>query len=200
MTDVVTHDDQQLSQPRLTQKGAAIALGVALLAFPLVPQLIDAVLPPPDWGTDEVDDTLGGAGVVDMFTPNGAELEVAVPDDWIPVNNGDSATFYGPGHMLMIQIYDRADRDVEMVRERLMRLNRVQGTNIALDGGRVSALDGEFTGRSCVAIADDVSGPCAFLSNDDIVVSMLMFVSPEGADEPAPPIAEVVELITGVSA
>jgi hypothetical protein len=184
-------------QPRLTQKSAAIALGLAMIALPTIPQVLDLVLPQPEWaasGVGEDDDS-----VVELYTMGGAAIEVAVPDDWIPDNSGDSATLYGPGQMIMVQVYDREGRDVDTVTQRLMRLNRISGITTALDGGHVGAVDGNLAGLSCVAIVENMSGPCAYLANDDMLVSIMALSDPEEAEEPVPSIAEVAQLILAVS-
>ena len=184
-------------QPRLTQKSAAIALGLAMIALPTVPEVLDVVLPQPEWAAAEPGE--GDASVVDLYTMGGAAIEVAVPDDWVPDNHGDSATLYGPGQMILVQVYDREGRDVDIVTQRLMRANRIGGITTALDGGHVGALGGSLAGQSCVAILESMSGPCAYLANDDMLVSIMALSDPEEAEGPAPSVAEVAELILAVS-
>ena len=184
-------------QPRLTQKSAAIALGLAMIALPTVPEVLDLVLPQPEWEASESGE--GDDALVDLFTMGGAAIEVAVPDDWVPVNRGDSATLYGPGQTIMIQVYDREGRDVDIVTQRLMRANRISGITTALDGGHVGAVDGSLAGQSCVAILENLSGPCAYLANDDMLVSIMALSDPDEAEGPAPSIAEVSQLILAVS-
>jgi hypothetical protein len=101
--------------------------------------------------------------------------------------------------MILVQIYDREGRDVDIVTQRLMRANRIGGITTALDGGHVGAVDGRLAGQSCVAILEDMSGPCAYLANDDLLVSIMALSDPDEATEPAPSITEVAQLILAVS-
>ncbi|MGB3484993.1 MAG: hypothetical protein WBB07_22585 [Mycobacterium sp.] len=193
----VVHEADEAKYQRLTHKSAAVALGFALLAIPVVPQIIDVALPEREWATDGAADD--GDGVVDLFTTAGTAIEVSVPDDWIPENNGDSATLHGPNQMIMIQVYDRAGRDTDIVTDRLMRANRISGINSAFDGGRVEAADGALSGKTCVAILEGMSGTCAYLANDNLVVEMMALSNIEDGGEPAPSMAEVAPLIVTVS-
>ena len=70
-----------------------------------------------------------------------------------------------------------------------MRANRVQGMPAALDGGRIASTDGDLTGDTCVVVTDNLTGTCAYLADDDIVVSVIALAD---ADHRALPIADVV--------
>ena len=94
---------------------------------------------------------------------------------------------------VLVQVYDRSDRDPNAVAQRLIRSNRVAGVTSALDGGRIASADGGLTGETCVAVADNRTGTCAFLADDEVVVSVLALGD---AEHPAPAIDEVVSDLT----
>ena len=77
------------------------------------------------------------------------------------------------GTRIMVQAYDRGGRDLDAVVRRLIRADRVLGANAALTEGVMSTTDGSLSGPPCVIVTvDETSGPCAFLADDDIVVSV----------------------------
>lgn len=175
--------EQPPRRRRLTQRPAAAALAVGLLAIPGLPMLADAVLPEPDWETAET------AQQVDVYTAEGHGVVVVAPDGWEAQDDGDSAVLRADGSVVLVQVYDRSGRDPESVAQRLMRANRIQGISSALDGGTVTSADGTLRGQTCVVVTTDTTGTCAYLMDDDVVVSVL---SLGRAGQPGPPIADVV--------
>ncbi|CAN5151462.1 hypothetical protein BH11ACT7_BH11ACT7_25300 [soil metagenome] len=168
----------------MTQKPAAFALAAGLLAVPLVPVLLEATLPDRAW-----DEPAPGDAEVEIVSADGVGINITAPDGWQAQDNGDSAVIRSEGAAVLIQIYDRADRDPAAVAQRLMRANRVQGMPSALDGGRIGSADGDFAGDTCVVVTTDLTGTCAYLSDEDVVVSVITLGD---AEHPALPIAEVV--------
>ncbi|CAN5365414.1 hypothetical protein BH10ACT9_BH10ACT9_24790 [soil metagenome] len=181
---LIANTDLPTGKRKLTQKPAAFALAAGLLAVPLVPVLLEAVVPERSW-----DSTAPGESDVEIVSAEGIGIQVTAPGGWEAQDNGDSAVLRSEGAAVLIQVYDRGGRDPESVAQRLMRANRVQGMPSALDGGRIGSADGDFTGDTCVVVTDDLTGTCAYLFDEDVVVSVIALGD---ADHPALPIAEVV--------
>jgi hypothetical protein len=181
---LIANTDVPTGKRKLTQKPAAFALAAGLLAVPLIPVLLEAVVPERSW-----DSTAPGEADVEIVSAEGIGIQVTAPEGWEAQDNGDSAVIRSEGAAVLIQVYDRGGRDPEAVAQRLMRANRVQGMPSALDGGRIGSADGDFTGDTCVVVTDDLTGTCAYLFDEDVVVSVIALGD---ADHPALPIAEVV--------
>ncbi|WP_304118746.1 hypothetical protein [Mycolicibacterium bacteremicum] len=174
---------------RLTQKRAALALGIGLVAVPVVPLAANAALPERDWSTGAAEVT-----PIELVTAEGERVAVAAIDGWQVTDHGSSVTMHDDGAVVIIEAYDRLDRDPAAVAQRLMRANRLSGVSAALDGGVISGRDGSaLTGDTCVAVTTTTTGSCAFLYDDDIVVSVVALADP---DSPAPAIDAVAGLIT----
>lgn len=176
---------------RLVQKPAAFALGAGLLAVPLVPITANAVLPERDWSTGAED-----GAPLELITDNGETIRINVDAsrDWQITDYGSSATLRGDGTVVVIEAYDRVDRDPAAVAQRLMRANRIAGISAALDGGVISSpSNSSLSGDTCVAVTTTTTGTCAFLYDDDIVVSVIALNEP---DSGAVPITSVADMIT----
>lgn len=171
----------------LTQRRAAAALTLALLAVPGLPTVANAVLPEPQR------DNAGTTDVVDIATDAGNAIVLRPPAGWRISDRGNQAVLRDGDSVVLVRIFDRGDRDPQAVAQRLMRADRVRGISTALDGGTISTADGALSGTTCVAVSENVTGSCAFLADDDVVVSVLALGSP---DDPALPIAKLVEPIT----
>jgi hypothetical protein len=172
---------------RLTQRKAALLLAIGFITIPTLPLIVDILLPEQDWDTAEAADK------VDLVSADGHSIVVAPPDGWEIQDLGDAAVMRTDGVEVTVSIYDTFDRDPDRVAQRLMRANRVQGINAALDGGHVATADGSLSGDSCVVVTQESTGTCAYLVGDDVIVSVLAVADP---DRPAPPIDEVVAPIT----
>lgn len=172
---------------RLTQRPVAAALALGLLAIPGVPMVANALLPERDWETAATDTQ------VDLYTADGHGVVIVAPDGWQAQDNGDTAVLRADGSVVLVQVYDRSGRDPESVAQRLMRANRIQGVSSALDGGTVESTDGTLTGQTCVVVTTDTTGSCAYLMDDDVVVSVL---SLGRAGRPALPVADLVGPMT----
>ncbi|MET0702191.1 MAG: hypothetical protein ABWY93_21260 [Mycobacterium sp.] len=172
---------------RLTQRKAALWLAIGFLAVPTVPLIFDVLLPERDWDTAEAVDK------VDLVSEDGHRIVVVPPDGWEIHDLGDVAVMRTDGVEVTVSIYDTFDRDPDQVAQRLMRANRVQGINSALDGGHVATADGSLSGDSCVVVTEESTGTCAYLVGDDVMVSVLAVADP---DRSAPAIADVVAPIT----
>lgn len=181
---LITNAVLPVHEQKLTQKRAALALAAGLLAVPSIPMLLEAVVPETAWATA----TSGGADV-EIVSAGGAGVEVSAPDGWETQDNGDSAVLRSEGATVLIQVYDRAGREPAAVAQRLMRANRVEGMPSAPDGGHISTTDGDLTGDTCVVVTEQLTGTCAYLADDDIVVSVITLGD---TDHPALPIADVV--------
>ncbi|VEG47176.1 Uncharacterised protein [Mycolicibacterium chitae] len=168
----------------LTQRPAALALAAGLLAVPGIPMLANAALPEPPWQDAQAEDQL------DIATEDGHRLAVVAPDGWVARDLGDGAVLQGEDATVLIQVFDLDGRDPDAVAQRLIRLNRVQGISSALDGGRVESTDGTLTGTTCLAVTAAAAGSCAFLADEDMIVSVVA-LGPS-----APPIADVVGPMT----
>lgn len=173
----------------LTQKPAAFALGIGLLAVPLAPMAADAILPQRDWSADADDLT-----PLSVVTENGESVDIDALDGWQVTDHGSSVTMRDEGTLVLIDAYDRQDRDPAAVAQRLMRANRLAGISAALDGGTISARDGSaLSGDTCVAVTTSSAGTCAFLYDNDVVVSVIAFTDP---DSQGPDIETIAGLIT----
>jgi hypothetical protein len=176
-----------VARRRLTQRGPALLLAIGLIAIPGVPSLANALLPEANWDTAEASEQ------VDIISRDGNRVLVIPPAGWEIQDHGDTATMRTDGSVVLVSIYDKSNRDPDRVAERLMRANRVQGVNTALDGGHVATADGSLSGNTCVAVSGRSTGTCAFLTDDDVIVSVLALGDP---DHPAPPVSEIVAPIT----
>lgn len=180
----MTVTEPTVRRRRLSQRRAAIALTVGLLAVPGVPMLANAALPEQDWRAAE------DISEIDISTPDGHSMTIVAPDGWLAQDLGDSAVLRTEDAVVLIHAFDLEGRDPEAVARRLIRLNRVQGISSALDGGRVESADGVLAGSTCLAVTDAVAGSCAFLADDDMIVSVVSL------GLTAPPIADVVGPMT----
>ncbi len=176
--------DRPPRRRKLAQRRAALALAAGLVAIPVVPMVADALLPEPGW------ESADGATQVDIFTADGNGVVVVAPDGWEAQDNGDTAVLRSDGgSVVLVAVYDRSGRDPESVAQRLMRANRIQGINSALDGGSIASADGALTGETCVVVTTEATGSCAYLVDDDVVVSVISVGHP---GQPALPITDVV--------
>ncbi len=146
--------------------------------------LADAALPESSWYTVEDDEQ------VDIATAEGNRLSVVAPDGWVAQDLGDGAVLRAEGSTVLIQVFDLEGRDPDAVAQRLIRLNRVQGISSALDGGRIASADGTLSGTTCMAVTQAAAGTCAFLADEDVIVSVVAL------GPTAPPIADVVGPMT----
>ena len=172
---------------RLTQKPAAFALAGLMLAVPLVPMILDAALDERSWEAADgpVDDVVA-------ISADGNEVTVQIPEGWEGQDQGPAVVLRNDGELVLIEVFDLEGRDPGGVAERLARLHRMQGIASGFDGGAVATSDGSLSGDTCVAVTDGATGTCAFLHDDDVIVSV---VSLGGTDQPAAPLQDVVELI-----
>ncbi|MCX2930155.1 hypothetical protein ORI20_07710 [Mycobacterium sp. CVI_P3] len=172
----------------LTQKPAALVIGALMLAVPLVPMIADATLPPRQWNPAEP-----SAEELTAVTEDGDVVVIETPQGWEALDGGDSAVLRHDGAAVYVDVYDRGDRDPDAVAERLIRQHRIQGITSALDGGTIELPDGTLTGDTCVVVTASATGTCAFLHDDDVIVSVLSLAEP---GQPAPPISQVLELFS----
>lgn len=168
---------------RLTQRGAALALGVGLLAIPGVPAIADALLPERAWETAGFDEA------IEVTTAGGITVTAEPPEGWQIQDSGDSALLRHGTATVMIQVYDLEDRDPAQVTQRLMRSARFDGISTALDGGRITTADGALTGDTCVAVTSRATGTCAYLTDGDVLVAVTSLGVP---DSPAAPLTDIV--------
>lgn len=173
---------------RLTQKRAAFALGIGLVAVPLAPLAANAALPERDWSTGAAEVT-----PIELVTAEGERVAVAARDGWQVTDHGSSVTMHDDGAVVIIEAYDRLDRDPAAVAQRLMRANRLSGVSAALDGGVISGNGATLSGDTCVAVTTDTTGTCAFLYDDDVVVSVIALTGP---DSQGPDIDTIAGLIS----
>ncbi|MGY4708783.1 hypothetical protein ACXDF8_04315 [Mycolicibacterium sp. CBM1] len=173
---------------RLTQKRPAAVLAALMLAVPLVPVILDATLPSREWNPAEA-----GAEQLSAVTDEGNVVAVETPQGWQALDQGDSAVLRNSDVTVLVEVFDRDQRDPDAVTDRLIRLHRIQGITSALDGGHITSPDGALDGHTCVAVTESATGTCAFLHDDDVIVSVVALGSP---GQPAPPIGQVIDLIT----
>ncbi|BBZ33843.1 hypothetical protein [Mycolicibacterium confluentis] len=173
---------------RLTQKKAAFALAALMLAVPGIPMLLSALVPEREWHV-----AAPGSDEVEIVSAAGHGVLVTAPPGWETRDDGHTMALRSGGATVVVQVYDRGERDPDAVAQRLIRSNRVAGWTSALDGGRIASADGGLTGDTCVVVAESRTGTCAFLADDDVVVSVLALGD---AENPAPSIAEIVAPLT----
>ncbi|MDA0253067.1 MAG: hypothetical protein O2892_19450 [Actinomycetota bacterium] len=173
---------------RLTQKPAAFTLGALMLAVPLVPTILDATLPQRPWDPAET-----SAEQVLTITDGGNIVVVETPKGWEALDQGDTAVLRGGDSRVLVEAYDLGQRDPVAVAERLIRLHRIEGIASALDGGSIASSDGTLAGQTCVVVTQSATGTCAFLHDDEVIISVVVLSHP---GQPAPPIDQVVDLIT----
>lgn len=160
-----------------------------LLSIVLVPQLLDAVLPEREWATEAA-----SGSAVDIVSADGTVVDVTVPDGWESQDEGNRVYLRGEDTTVIVGVYDREGRDVRALADRLMRLDRIRGTTSTWDGGRISSSNGSLTGDTCVTvIVDDSTGTCAFVADDDVVISVVSLAAPGAA---ARPVQDVIDTIT----
>jgi len=172
---------------KLQERGPALALAIGLLAVPGVPTVVNAWLPEREWETAE------SADAMTLTSVEGASVGIDAPDDWQVQNLGDQAILRGDGGAVFIQVYDLDGRDPGAVAKRLMRSNRVGDVHTTLDGGRIATADGSLSGDTCVALTDEATGSCAYLSDGDVMLSVIALGS---SRESTPAIADVVAPFT----
>ncbi|AQT82839.1 hypothetical protein B1R94_15415 [Mycolicibacterium litorale] len=159
-----------------------------MLAVPLVPMILDAALPQRQWNAAEA-----AAEQVTATTNEGNVVAVETPQGWEALDQGASAVLRNDGVTVLIEAFDRDQRDPDAVTDRVIRLHRVQGFTSALDGGRITSSDGRLGGQTCVVVTDSATGTCAVLHDDDVIVSVITLAEP---GHPAPPLGQIVDLIT----
>jgi len=188
---LVTGTPAPQSARRLSQLPAAIALGIALIAVPGIPLAANAALPQRDWSSEA--DTADGR--LELSSANGVPVSIDLLDGWEVIDQGQSALFRKDRAVIAINVYDRMNRDPAAMAVRLMRANQLSGVSSALDGGIISASGrpGGLSGDTCVAVAANATGSCAFLADDDVVVAVLSLGDP---DAPAVPLASLVDGIS----
>lgn len=161
-----------------------------MIAVPGVPALANQVLPEREWETAGFDDN------IEVTTDDGIIITAEPPEGWQVQDQGNAALLRNdsaPGAVVIIQAYDLDGRDAQAVAERLMRSTRVGGINTALDGGRIATADGSLTGDTCIALTDSNTGTCAYLTDGEVIVSVVSLGSP---DSPAAAIADIVAPLT----
>jgi hypothetical protein len=163
---------------RLTQRGAALALAAGLLAVPGIPLVLDAVLPTRVW------ETITAADEDVSVSTKTANFPIAIPAGWTARPIGSGAVLRNGSSRVLFQAYDVGDRDIDVVQQRIMRATRIGGITTAFDGGDIATADGGLRGRTCVAIADDSTGPCAYLTDGDVVVMVTSLGTPEAPAAP----------------
>lgn len=154
-----------------------------MLAVPAVPALLAAAVPDPEWKV-----AAPGSDAVEIITPGGHAVTVTAPDGWETLDEGDSVALRSAGVTVLVEIYDRADRDPDAVAQRLIRSHRVAGLTSALDGGQIASADGALSGDTCVVVAENRTGTCAFLADEDVVVSVITLGD---AETPAPAVEDI---------
>lgn len=165
------------------QRGPALALALGLLAVPGIPTLVNSWLPEKEWESAQSTDAMTLTSVA------GAAVAIVAPDGWQVQDLGDQAILRGDDGAVFVQVYDLDGRDPDAVARRLMRSNRVGDVHTTLDGGRVATADGSLSGDTCVALTDQATGTCAYLSDGDVMLSVIALGS-SGRSTPA--IADVV--------
>ncbi|HEX2284070.1 MAG TPA: hypothetical protein VHI10_04420 [Mycobacterium sp.] len=170
---------------RLRQKRSAVALAAWLILVPAVPSMI-AKLTATDNG-----DPVVTTGPLSVFTDDGHEVVLDPPLGWSSLEIGNGQVLRSDnGAVITVQAYDLEEREADAVVQRLIRQNRIGGESIAVTGGTVGSASGDLTGPRCAIIVDDgLSGSCAFLSDDDVMLLVTAMSSP---DATAPDIADVV--------
>ena len=174
---------------QVTQKKAAAALAAGLIAVPGVPLLAEAASPIDDWSPTAV------GQVMTVTSADGHDITMAPPPGWqVRESPTGLALRSESGNRIMVAVYDRGGRDLDAVARRLMRADRVLGANSSLTEGVVSTTDGSLSGPPCVVVTvDETSGPCAFLADDDVVVSVQSLGSRAA---PAPPLSGLLDTIS----
>lgn len=172
-----------LPRRRLTDRGAALALALGMLAVPGIPFALNSLLPQRDWGTAE-----SGADLT--VTTRNNTLAITAPAGWQSRTTGDGLLLRNGDQRVLVQAFDVDQHDAAEAQRRVMRATRIGGITAAFDGGTISTADGALRGRTCVAIADDdVVGPCAYLTDDDVLVTVTSLGTP---DTPAAGLEEFV--------
>jgi hypothetical protein len=172
----------------LTEKKAAFALAALIVAVPVVPMVIEAAAPERDWTV-----AAPGSDAIEIVSAAGHGVVVTAPQGWETRDDGDTVALRSDGKTVLVEVYDREERDPALVAQRLIRANRVAGWSSALDGGQIISADGTLAGDTCVVVAENRTGSCAFLADDEIVVSVITLGDPEN---PAPAITEIVAPLT----
>lgn len=173
----------------LTQKKAAATLAAGLIAVPGIPLLAEAASPVDDWST-----TTAGQ-VMTVTSAEGHDVTVRPPPDWQAREFANGLALRSEsGNRILVQVYDRGHRDPDAVARRLIRADRILGANSALTAGAVRTTDGSLAGPPCVIVTvENTSGPCAFLADDDVVVSLQSLGS---RTAPAPPLSGLLGAIS----
>lgn len=172
---------------KLQQRGAALALAVGLLAVPGIPTLANSWLPEKVWETADSTDELT------LTSVEGAVVALAAPEGWEVQNLGDGAVLRGDGAAVLLQVYDLDGRDPEAVAKRLMRSNRVGDIHTTLDGGRIATADGSLSGDTCVAVTENTTGSCAYLTDGEVMLSVIALGQ---SQDKVPPLSDVVAPFT----
>ncbi len=159
-----------------------------MLAVPLVPMIVDAALPERPWNPAET-----SAEEVSATTDGGNVVVIETPQGWEALDQGDTAVLRHDGATVLVEAFDLGERDPEAVAERLIRLHRIQGITSTLDGGTIETSDGAFGGNTCVVVTPSATGTCAFLHDNDVIISVVSLSEP---GQPAPPIDQVIDLVS----
>lgn len=168
----------------LTQRGAAAALGLGLLAIPAVPAVADAVLPEQVWETAVFDQMLT------ITSADGITVTATPPPGWQVHDRGGSAVLRDGNATVLLQVYDLDGRDPEAVAQRLMRASRFDGITATVDGGYIATAQGTLSGDTCIAVTADATGRCAYLTDGEVLVSVISLGEP---GSPAPPLTALVD-------
>jgi hypothetical protein len=167
----------------LTQRGAALALGLGLLAIPAVPAIADAVLPEQVWETAVFDQMLT------ITSADGISVTATPPAGWQVHDLGTSAVLRDGNATVLFQVYDLEGRDPHAVALRLMRASRLDGISTTLDGGFIATAQGTLTGDTCIAVTAEATGTCAYLTDGEVLVSV---VSLGASGSPSVPLGSLV--------
>ncbi len=171
---------------RLTQMGAASALAIVMVGIPAVPSVLAGLLSSSEW------DAQAANASADLATDDGVEVVTAPPAGWDVLDEGDRLAFRSGDAVVLVDVYDRAGRDVDAMAERLLRLDRMRGINAARDGGQAANGDGTLRGPTCVVTTRVSTGTCAVVADDDVVVYVRTLGSPA---QPALPLTEALESV-----
>ncbi|QBJ95003.1 hypothetical protein ERC79_02765 [Rhodococcus sp. ABRD24] len=161
---------------------------MGLIAVPGIPALLAPAVPEPEW------ESVADLEAITLTSSEGTEVSVIPPIGWDTRNVGTGQVFQSGESTILVMLYDREGRDADALAERLIRAARLNGTNTAFTGQVVSSADGTLTGRACTVVSSDRNGPCAFLSDDEVVVAVRSLGT---ADDPAAPIDDMVASMTG---
>ena len=169
---------------RHTGKRAALALVVGMLAVPGIPAFLLS-------GSDDPAPAADGQ-TVEVATESGEVISTVPPDGWEVASVPGGAVWQSGGAFVHIEAHDLDGRDAEAVGERLMQMDRRRGFSPAYDGGQAQSGDGRLTGETCVVTAAGMSGACAVIADDEVVVLVQTLGD---VDTPALPLQDLLGAI-----